>query len=167
MASLPPREGGGCGLRAGLAGGRIDFGFAVGPAVPASVRGVRDFVARAKANPKEAAFGSPTASSTSPAATVSTGPSTGTSLMRTTPEARSRMSAAALCAARRWRNAVSTAARKSRPARVSETLGVVRSKSRKPTCPSIKAPFRARIDSWIVRGAPGADTAGSGDAPPS
>jgi len=42
---------------------RFDFGFAVGPAVPASVRGVRDFVAWAKANPKDAAFGSPAAGS--------------------------------------------------------------------------------------------------------
>jgi tripartite-type tricarboxylate transporter receptor subunit TctC len=42
---------------------RFDFGFAVGPAVPASVRGLRDFVAWAKANPKDANYGSPAAGS--------------------------------------------------------------------------------------------------------
>jgi tripartite-type tricarboxylate transporter receptor subunit TctC len=42
---------------------RFDFGFAVGPAVPATVRGLRDFVAWAQANPKDANFGSPAAGS--------------------------------------------------------------------------------------------------------
>jgi tripartite-type tricarboxylate transporter receptor subunit TctC len=42
---------------------RFDFGFAVGPAVPASVRGLREFVEWAKANPKDANFGSPAAGS--------------------------------------------------------------------------------------------------------
>ncbi|HKW84508.1 MAG TPA: tripartite tricarboxylate transporter substrate-binding protein, partial [Burkholderiaceae bacterium] len=38
---------------------RVDFGLAVGSAVPASVRNLNDFVAWCKANPKEASFGSP------------------------------------------------------------------------------------------------------------
>ncbi len=38
---------------------RITFGFAVGPAVPASVKNLKDFVAWAKANPAQANFGSP------------------------------------------------------------------------------------------------------------
>ncbi|RZL57891.1 MAG: twin-arginine translocation pathway signal protein [Variovorax sp.] len=42
----------------------FDFGFAVGPAVPASVRTVPDFLAWAKANPMGANFGSPAAGST-------------------------------------------------------------------------------------------------------
>ncbi|ROZ75031.1 twin-arginine translocation pathway signal protein [Ramlibacter sp. WS9] len=40
------------------------FGFAVGTAVPASVRGVRDFIAWCKENPGKANFGSPAAGST-------------------------------------------------------------------------------------------------------
>lgn len=42
----------------------FDFGFAVGPAVPANVRTVADFLAWAKANPNSANFGSPAAGST-------------------------------------------------------------------------------------------------------
>lgn len=38
---------------------RFDFGFAVGPMVPASVRTLADYVAWVKANPKEGSFGSP------------------------------------------------------------------------------------------------------------
>lgn len=38
---------------------RFDMGFGVGPRVPASVRTVPEFIAWAKANPKEASFGSP------------------------------------------------------------------------------------------------------------
>jgi len=42
----------------------FDFGFAVGPAVPASVKTVPEFLAWAKANPAGANFGSPAAGST-------------------------------------------------------------------------------------------------------
>jgi tripartite-type tricarboxylate transporter receptor subunit TctC len=42
----------------------FDFGFAVGPAVPATVKSVPDFLAWAKANPAGANFGSPAAGST-------------------------------------------------------------------------------------------------------
>ena len=42
----------------------FDFGFAVGPLVPASVKNVADFIAWAKANPSQANFGSPAAGST-------------------------------------------------------------------------------------------------------
>lgn len=42
----------------------FDFGFAVGPLVPASVKTLADFVAWAKANPTQANFGSPAAGST-------------------------------------------------------------------------------------------------------
>jgi tripartite-type tricarboxylate transporter receptor subunit TctC len=42
----------------------FDFGFAVGPLVPASVKNVNDFVSWAKANPTQANFGSPAAGST-------------------------------------------------------------------------------------------------------
>lgn len=42
----------------------FDFGLAVGPAVPATVRNVAEFVAWAKANPRLASFGSPAAGST-------------------------------------------------------------------------------------------------------
>ena len=42
----------------------FDFGFAVGPAVPASVKNVPDFLAWIKANPARANFGSPAAGST-------------------------------------------------------------------------------------------------------
>ena len=42
----------------------FDFGFAVGPAVPASVKTVPDFLAWAKANPAGANYGSPAAGST-------------------------------------------------------------------------------------------------------
>lgn len=42
----------------------FDFGFAVGPAVPASVKSVPEFLAWAKANPTGANFGSPAAGST-------------------------------------------------------------------------------------------------------
>lgn len=42
----------------------FDFGFAVGPLVPANVRNVADFIAWAKANPANANFGSPAAGST-------------------------------------------------------------------------------------------------------
>lgn len=42
----------------------FDFGFAVGPAVPASVKNVPEFLAWAKANPAGANFGSPAAGST-------------------------------------------------------------------------------------------------------
>lgn len=41
----------------------IDFGFAVGPAVPASITTVPQFLAWAKQNPSNAAFGSPAAGS--------------------------------------------------------------------------------------------------------
>ncbi|MBS0455596.1 MAG: Bug family tripartite tricarboxylate transporter substrate binding protein [Proteobacteria bacterium] len=43
---------------------QFDFGFAVGPAVPASVKSVPEFLAWAKANPAGANFGSPAAGST-------------------------------------------------------------------------------------------------------
>jgi tripartite-type tricarboxylate transporter receptor subunit TctC len=42
---------------------RFDFGFAVGPAVPASVTNLAEFVAWCKANPNGANFGSPAAGS--------------------------------------------------------------------------------------------------------
>jgi tripartite-type tricarboxylate transporter receptor subunit TctC len=42
----------------------FDFGLAIGPMVPASVRNLADFVAWAKANPNQATFGSPAAGST-------------------------------------------------------------------------------------------------------
>ncbi len=42
----------------------FDFGFAVGPAVPASVKNLPDFLAWCKANPALATFGSPAAGST-------------------------------------------------------------------------------------------------------
>ena len=42
---------------------RFDFGFAVGPMVPASVKTLADFVGWCKANPKDANFGSPAAGS--------------------------------------------------------------------------------------------------------
>lgn len=42
----------------------FDFGFAVGPLVPASVKNIADFMAWAKANPTQANFGSPAAGST-------------------------------------------------------------------------------------------------------
>jgi tripartite-type tricarboxylate transporter receptor subunit TctC len=42
----------------------FDFGFAVGPLVPASVKNINDFVTWAKANPTQANFGSPAAGST-------------------------------------------------------------------------------------------------------
>ncbi len=41
----------------------FDFGFAVGPSVPASVKTVTEFLAWCKANPSEANFGSPAAGS--------------------------------------------------------------------------------------------------------
>lgn len=41
----------------------FDFGFAVGPAVPATVRDVGEFLAWCKANPAQANFGSPAAGS--------------------------------------------------------------------------------------------------------
>lgn len=42
----------------------FDFGFAVGPLVPASVKNIADFIVWAKANPSLANFGSPAAGST-------------------------------------------------------------------------------------------------------
>ena len=42
----------------------IHHGLAVGPVVPAAVKNVRDFLAWAKANPKDASYGSPAAGST-------------------------------------------------------------------------------------------------------
>jgi tripartite-type tricarboxylate transporter receptor subunit TctC len=42
---------------------RFDFGFAVGPMVPASVRNVAEFIGWCKANPDKANFGSPAAGS--------------------------------------------------------------------------------------------------------
>jgi tripartite-type tricarboxylate transporter receptor subunit TctC len=42
---------------------RFDFGFAVGPMVPASVTNLQQYVAWVKANPANAAFGSPAAGS--------------------------------------------------------------------------------------------------------
>jgi tripartite-type tricarboxylate transporter receptor subunit TctC len=44
-------------------GATFDFGFAVGPAVPASVRNINEFLAWCKANPAQANFGSPAAGS--------------------------------------------------------------------------------------------------------
>lgn len=41
----------------------FDFGFAVGPSVPASVKSIPDFLAWCKANPGQANFGSPAAGS--------------------------------------------------------------------------------------------------------
>ena len=38
---------------------RIGFGFGVGPAVPATVKNLKDFLAWAKANPAQANYGSP------------------------------------------------------------------------------------------------------------
>jgi tripartite-type tricarboxylate transporter receptor subunit TctC len=45
-------------------GAIFDFGFAVGPAVPASVKSMPDFLAWCKANPDKANFGSPASGST-------------------------------------------------------------------------------------------------------
>ncbi|MDP1527830.1 MAG: Bug family tripartite tricarboxylate transporter substrate binding protein [Rhodoferax sp.] len=42
----------------------FDFGFAVGPMVPANVKNIADFIVWAKANPSQANFGSPAAGST-------------------------------------------------------------------------------------------------------
>ncbi|PHM20053.1 MAG: twin-arginine translocation pathway signal protein [Curvibacter sp. PD_MW3] len=42
----------------------FDFGFAVGPMVPANVKNINDFIAWIKANPSQASFGSPAAGST-------------------------------------------------------------------------------------------------------
>ena len=42
---------------------RFDFGFAVGPQVPATVKSAADFIGWSKANPKDANFGSPAAGS--------------------------------------------------------------------------------------------------------
>ena len=42
---------------------RIGFGFGVGPAVPASVKNLKDYLAWAKANPEQANYGSPGAGS--------------------------------------------------------------------------------------------------------
>ena len=42
----------------------IHHGLAVGPLVPASVKNVKDYLAWAKANPKDASYGSPAAGST-------------------------------------------------------------------------------------------------------
>jgi tripartite-type tricarboxylate transporter receptor subunit TctC len=44
-------------------GCRFEFGFAVGPMVPASVRSIGDFLAWCKANPAQANYGSPAAGS--------------------------------------------------------------------------------------------------------
>jgi tripartite-type tricarboxylate transporter receptor subunit TctC len=44
-------------------GAMFDFGFAVGPAVPASVTNIKEFLAWCKANPDKANFGSPAAGS--------------------------------------------------------------------------------------------------------
>ena len=44
-------------------GAVFDFGFAVGPAVPASVKNIADFLAWCKANPTQANYGSPAAGS--------------------------------------------------------------------------------------------------------
>jgi tripartite-type tricarboxylate transporter receptor subunit TctC len=44
-------------------GATFDFGFAVGPAVPASVGNITEFLAWCKANPAQANFGSPAAGS--------------------------------------------------------------------------------------------------------
>jgi len=44
-------------------GCRFEFGFAVGPMVPASVKSIPDFIAWCKANPTQANFGSPAAGS--------------------------------------------------------------------------------------------------------
>jgi tripartite-type tricarboxylate transporter receptor subunit TctC len=44
-------------------GAIFDFGFAVGPAVPTSVRNIPEFLAWCKANPTQANFGSPAAGS--------------------------------------------------------------------------------------------------------
>lgn len=45
-------------------GSMLSHGLAVGPLVPASVKNVKDFIAWAKANPKDASYGSPAAGST-------------------------------------------------------------------------------------------------------
>jgi tripartite-type tricarboxylate transporter receptor subunit TctC len=45
-------------------GAVMHHGLAVGPMVPASVKNVKDFLAWAKANPREASYGSPAAGST-------------------------------------------------------------------------------------------------------
>src|SRR5262249_4903444 len=44
-------------------GATFDFGFSVGPAVPASVTNIKEFLAWCKANPSQANFGSPAAGS--------------------------------------------------------------------------------------------------------
>ena len=45
-------------------GGKFDFGFAVGPVVPAQVRNLREFLEWARANPRAANFASPALGST-------------------------------------------------------------------------------------------------------
>jgi tripartite-type tricarboxylate transporter receptor subunit TctC len=45
-------------------GSMLSHGLAVGPMVPASVKNVKDYLAWAKANPKDASYGSPAAGST-------------------------------------------------------------------------------------------------------
>jgi tripartite-type tricarboxylate transporter receptor subunit TctC len=61
----------------------FDFGFAVGPAVPANVKTVSDFVTWVKANPKGGNFGSPAAGSTPHFVGALLGKSTGIDLTHT------------------------------------------------------------------------------------
>ena len=61
----------------------FDFGFAVGPAVPLTVKTVNDFIAWAKVNPKAANFGSPAAGSTPHFIGALLGKTTGTDLTHT------------------------------------------------------------------------------------
>jgi tripartite-type tricarboxylate transporter receptor subunit TctC len=61
----------------------FDFGFAVGPAVPANVKTVADFVTWVKANPKGGNFGSPAAGSTPHFVGALLGKSTGIDLTHT------------------------------------------------------------------------------------
>ncbi|HTR83885.1 MAG TPA: tripartite tricarboxylate transporter substrate-binding protein [Reyranella sp.] len=61
----------------------FDFGFAVGPAVPVSVKSVPDFLVWAKANPDKATFGSPAAGSVSHFIGVLLGRSAGVKLRHT------------------------------------------------------------------------------------
>jgi tripartite-type tricarboxylate transporter receptor subunit TctC len=58
----------------------IDFGFAVGPMVPADVKNVADFIRWAKANPSKASFGSPAAGSPPHFVGDALGKNTGTEL---------------------------------------------------------------------------------------
>src|SRR6202012_4391751 len=61
----------------------LEFGFAIGPAVPASVKTVNDFITWAKANPAKPIFGSPAAGSVSHFIGVLLGQTAGVKLKHT------------------------------------------------------------------------------------